>query len=77
MMASSRTIRVQLAEDEFKQLANVAARELRPVHWQAAVLLREALGLPKRSDPSPEQLERRRRQLEAEVRGMKVLPGVG
>jgi hypothetical protein len=40
------TIRIDLDTECFKRLAESAVEELRPIPWQAEVLLRRALGLP-------------------------------
>jgi|RhiMetdeSRZDD1v2_1073273.scaffolds.fasta_scaffold1300266_2 hypothetical protein len=39
-------IRINLDTDCFNRLAESAIEELRPIPWQAEVLLRRALGLP-------------------------------
>jgi hypothetical protein len=39
-------VKLDLDIDTYERLARSAIRELRPVHWQAEVLLRQALGLP-------------------------------
>lgn len=47
-------VKLDLDLDTYEHLARSAIRELRPVHWQAEVLLRQALGLP---FPSPVEME--------------------
>jgi hypothetical protein len=39
-------LRLDLDQETFERLVEVALQERRPVVWQAEVLLRQALGLP-------------------------------
>ena len=45
-------IRLDLNPEMTKALLDSAAKELRPVHWQALLLLRRALGLPDIVEPA-------------------------
>jgi hypothetical protein len=40
------TIKISLDPETYSCLSDCAGRELRPIPWQALVLLRGALGLP-------------------------------
>jgi hypothetical protein len=48
-------LKITLDHETFLALTESALRERRPVHWQAEVLLRQALGLPfpYPAEPSP------------------------
>ncbi len=39
-------IRLELTPEETERLIELAALEKRPIHWQAEILLRRAMGLP-------------------------------
>lgn len=39
-------IKLDLDQETYEHLLNVALAERRPVHWQAEIMLRQALGLP-------------------------------
>jgi hypothetical protein len=40
------TIKISLDQETYSTLSQSAGRDLRPIPWQALVLLRGALGLP-------------------------------
>lgn len=40
------TIKISIDAETYSRLSARAGRDLRPIPWQALVLLREALGLP-------------------------------
>lgn len=44
-------IRLDLDQEATERLVEAAVSEQRPVHWQAEVILRRALGLPFPHDP--------------------------
>jgi len=51
-------LRIEIDQQTYDKLAESAVRELRPVVWQAEVLIRRALGLPfpssdEQADPVP------------------------
>jgi hypothetical protein len=48
------TIKISLDQETYQCLSATAVHELRPVTWQAFVLLRRSLGLPFPAEPSSE-----------------------
>jgi hypothetical protein len=54
------TIKLAIDSETYDRLSASAVRDLRPIPWQALVLLREALGLtfPCRKEPDAQELER-------------------